>query len=111
MCGFFVTNDPIVKENDLSFIDKRLAFRGPDYQSGLIIHKNWKLYHSRLSIIATEKIYDQPFFNKDGGVLVFNGEILNYKELAKKYNLDGISSDTHLLGYLLEIDKFNIDDL
>ena len=77
MCGFFVTNDSSISEEDFKIVDKRLSFRGPDFQSGLVKHCGWSLYHSRLSIIATNPKYSQPFFTPSGGVLVFNGEILN----------------------------------
>lgn len=111
MCGFFVSNSAQVNEKDIIKIRKRVGFRGPDGESGLINHCGWKLYHARLAIIAPNEKYNQPYINQSGSILVFNGEILNYKELAKKYNIHDDSSDTHVLSELLEIDLFNISEL
>ncbi|MGA2408207.1 MAG: asparagine synthase (glutamine-hydrolyzing) [Bacteroidales bacterium] len=56
--------------------------RGPDNQS--IWHDEYiALAHQRLSIIDLSDAANQPFC-KDGLVIVFNGEIYNYKELHKK---------------------------
>ncbi len=111
MCGFFASNDPFVNQDHLSLINDRLSFRGPDFQSELVSFKGWSLYHSRLSIIATEEKFSQPYFTKEGGVLVFNGEILNYQELAKKYGLGLMKSDTQVLGTLLGCRDFDLNDL
>ena len=63
-------------------MNKSLAHRGPD-ASGI-----WKedvelvLGHQRLSIIDTREVSNQPFIHaKTGDVLVFNGEVYNYREL------------------------------
>ena len=111
MCGFFVTNDPEISDSHLKTINRRLSFRGPDYQSAIVRHKGWSVYHARLSIIATDEKFSQPYLTKGGGVLVFNGEILNYRELAKKYNIFEAVSDTQVLGYLLELDTFDLNEL
>jgi len=83
----------------------RLALRGPDAE-GFFIHKNIGLGHRRLSIIDLET-GDQPMYSADKSiVVVFNGEIYNFKEL--KIELEAIgypfftTSDTEVLinGYL-----------
>ncbi len=111
MCGFFVTNDSSISEKDFQIVDKRLSFRGPDFQSGLVKHSGWSLYHSRLSIIATNPRYSQPFFTPSGGVLVFNGEILNFSSLAKRFSIDNAQSDTEVLATLLEKKSFDFNML
>lgn len=111
MCGFFASNDPSITKDSEDIINSRLAFRGPDGQSGMVFHKDWKLYHSRLSIIAPVEKFSQPFFSKTGNVLVFNGEILNFRELSIKYNIDQTDSDTEALNELLSIDGFDINEL
>ena len=111
MCGFFASNDPRIQLNSLNVINERLAFRGPDGQSGLIFHGDWKLYHSRLSIIAPREEFSQPFFSVDGNVLVFNGEILNFRELLDKYKLKATDSDTEALNELLSVDGFDLNEL
>ncbi len=111
MCGFFASNNPIVSENHLEFIKNRLNFRGPDGESNLIEHAGWKLYHARLAIIAPNPKYNQPYLDKNGSMLVFNGEILNFKELARKYNILEKDSDTHVLSLLLNIKDFDLNEL
>lgn len=69
---------------DASFIQKmndELAHRGPDatgtFQDDLVA-----LGHQRLSIIDPSESSNQPFFSRDKRyVIVFNGEIYNYKAL------------------------------
>ena len=111
MCGFFVTNDISLEKKDFDCVNSRLSFRGPDFQSGILKHLNWSIYHSRLSIIATDPKFSQPFFSPRGGVLVFNGEILNYTELAQKYKIRDAISDTQVLAELLDLEDFDINSL
>ena len=110
MCGFFLTNDPLFNESYYEVVESRLRFRGPDYSSGVIIYKGWSLYHSRLSIIDVEgTTANQPLFSCAGGVLVFNGEILNYKEISERF-FDGTHiSDTKLLLDFIESDFFDLN--
>lgn len=73
--------------------------RGPDAQSSYQ-NENLKLYHQRLSIIDMSDDANQPF-EKDGLVIVFNGEIYNYRALRKGLSDEGVSfstsSDTEVL--------------
>lgn len=111
MCGFFITNrNDIQKEHEL-IIEEKLRFRGPDCSSGLIEHNNWKAYHSRLSIINPLIGINQPMIDDNGGMLVFNGEILNYKELGFRYFNKEFTSDTSLLSELLKSEKLNLIEL
>ena len=79
--------------------------RGPDAQSSFQ-HENVKLFHQRLSIIDMSDAANQPF-EKAGLVIVFNGEIYNYKTLRKKLSDEGVSftttSDTEVLLELYRI--------
>ena len=62
-----------------------LRHRGPDYAS-MVKEDNLLLVHNRLSIIDLSEEANQPFVSADtGNILVFNGEIYNYKQLKKKY--------------------------
>ena len=81
MCGIVGCNF----RTDLRESLKILFHRGPDNQS----YKNWNNYsfgHTRLSIIDLDNEANQPM-EFDDLILVFNGEIYNYKELIKKHNL------------------------
>jgi asparagine synthase (glutamine-hydrolysing) len=111
MCGFFASNSPKVNIEHLDIIKNRIAFRGPDGESSLISHAGWKLYHARLAIIAPNSKYNQPYFTSDGSVILFNGEILNFRTLAKKYGIHNQDSDTHVLSKLLKNKSFKIDEL
>jgi len=80
-----------------------LTHRGPD-DGG--IYKDDKLNiglgHRRLSIIDTSSSGRQPMYSNDGKtVLVFNGEIYNYKELRSELQRKGFvfqgRSDTEVL--------------
>lgn len=58
-----------------------LAHRGPD-NDGIWEKDNLCLGHRRLSIIDLSAESNQPFFSGDGRyVVVYNGELYNYKEL------------------------------
>ncbi|CAH7394930.1 Asparagine synthetase (glutamine-hydrolyzing) [Vibrio chagasii] len=111
MCGFFITNSKDVASNDEGLIEKLLRFRGPDCSSGLVEHNGWKAYHSRLSIIDVQAGTNQPMVDPNGGMLVFNGEILNYKELGYECFGEEFKSDTELLSALLSQEKLDITKL
>lgn len=102
MCGFFITNNPSINSSHLKLVEDSLVFRGPDFSSGFINTNGWIVYHSRLSIIDLTEDANQPIFDSKGGVLVFNGEILNFKELGIKYFNKDFESDSKLLSALLE---------
>ncbi len=106
MCGIFASNDPYITKDKQKIINKHLSFRGPDFNSGLVKFKNWQLYHSRLAIIAPSKKYHQPYICKDGSIILYNGEIFNFKKLAKKFKYKSIS-DTDLLSKIIVEKKFN----
>ncbi|EGT3628872.1 asparagine synthetase B [Morganella morganii] len=111
MCGFFISNSSLIKDEHESLIEKYLRFRGPDCSSGLISYNGWKAYHSRLSIIDLTVSTNQPMIDEFGGMLVFNGEILNYKELGHKYFGIEFNSDTKLLSGLLSHEKLFLEEL
>ncbi|MEC4724198.1 hypothetical protein HWQ46_01360 [Shewanella sp. D64] len=111
MCGIFITNDPHINQDMQDIIEKTLRFRGPDCSSGLIEHNGWKAYHSRLAIIDVDSGINQPLIHGDGGLLVFNGEILNFVELGEKYFNAHYKSDTVLLGDLAQSGNLNLSEL
>lgn len=62
----------------------KIRHRGPDAE-GRYIDEDIALGHRRLSIIDVSSSGDQPIFNEDGSmVIVFNGEIYNYREIREK---------------------------
>ncbi len=84
MCGFvgftnYIKDDGTVLEGMMNAI----VHRGPD-DAGMYIDGDIALGFRRLSIIDLEG-GNQPMFNEDGScVLVFNGEIYNYKQLREE---------------------------
>ncbi|XP_055641605.1 uncharacterized protein LOC129778613 [Toxorhynchites rutilus septentrionalis] len=61
--------------------------RGPDH-TGLVVDNDcgFAMVHERLSVVGV-KYGSQPFVSKDGTVLlVANGEIYNFRQLAKEVN-------------------------
>ena len=101
MCGFvgftnYIADDGVV----LSQMMDSIIHRGPD-SSGSYIDSDIALGFRRLSIIDLEG-GDQPMFNEDKTlVLVFNGEIYNYKdlraELLKQGHIFGSNADSEVL--------------
>lgn len=83
-----------------SFLDHR----GPDYL-GQWNNEQICLVHNKLSILDYSKNSNQPISTNDVAV-VFNGEIYNYFELKKNYNLPENYIDTHVIVALYE--KFGI---
>lgn len=90
-----------------------LRHRGPDAQGVWNIH-NLALGHSRLKVLDLSDAANQPF--TDGrDVLVFNGEIFNYRELKKKLSDKFVfktHSDTEVLFRCLqESDELALEEI
>ena len=85
MCGIVgFTNKINDSDAVLGKMMDRIRHRGPDAE-GKYIDEDIALGHRRLSIIDISSQGDQPIFNEDGLlVIVFNGEIYNYKEIREK---------------------------
>ena len=61
-----------------------LSYRGPD-SKGIFTDEGISLGHNRLSIIDLSASANQPMYdNRQELVMVFNGEIYNFKELKKE---------------------------
>lgn len=84
MCGIvgYINKNKIDKEI-LKKMNDRIIHRGPD-EEGYYIDEHIGLGHRRLSIIDLES-GSQPIYNEDKTkVIIFNGEIYNFKELKKE---------------------------
>jgi asparagine synthase (glutamine-hydrolysing) len=108
MCGIVghVDFNSIAEVDTIRYMCNLLSQRGPDGE-GIYMHKNVGMGHRRLSIIDLET-GDQPMISGDGGiVLVFNGEIYNYRDLKSELQKIGgqftTKSDTEVIieGYRL----------
>lgn len=95
MCGFVGFYDNINdKETVVENMMNRIIHRGPD-MSGHYCDENIALGFRRLSIIDL-KGGMQPLYSPDKNiVLVFNGEIYNYKEIRRELEVKGYKFSTN----------------
>ena len=103
MCGIAGLYGWPGTHDDLRRMGSRVAHRGPD-GAGEWQHSTsqWRvmLAHRRLAIIDLSARADEPMV-KEGLVLVYNGELYNYRELRRELEAGGIrfrtSSDAEVL--------------
>lgn len=97
ICGYFSFNVAISTEAIKNMTDV-MQHRGPD-ATGYFSEKAVSLGHTRLSIIDLSPNANQPMFSHDSRyVIVFNGEIYNYIEIAKQLRIEQkTSSDTEVV--------------
>ncbi len=109
MCGISGIITP--EGHDRKYIESRLRLaletldhRGPD-ASGLYVDDKVGLAHNRLSILDLTDAGNQPMFSHSGRVvIVFNGEIYNFKEIRSKYKINTrTKSDTEVIVEAFEL--------
>ena len=119
MCGIlWVIHKNGSNEKDITIFQeslKKIVSRGPDY-TWTYQDQNILLWHTRLSIIDTSDAANQPF-QRNNYIVIFNGEIYNFKELKtileKKWYSFSTTSDTEVLVYAYQerweecVDKFD----
>lgn len=107
IAGIIATNGAPIGEEEVSrlgFASYAMRHRGPDDDGLLSAASGMAAFaHRRLSIIDPTAEAHQPMMGSAGNVLVFNGEIYNYRELAATYKLRVPPSDTAVLLALLEL--------
>ena len=113
MCGIFGFKlNRTLNESDINKSLKHLSLlssRGPDNQGYYIDKENGVfLGHTRLSIIDLSEESNQPFI-KGNSVIVYNGEVYNYKELKEELNYNNFltNSDTEVLLSLWQKNKLD----
>jgi len=111
MCGIngilHLQSQKKVDENTLTKMRDSLEHRGPD-DKGLFLENNIGLGHRRLSILDVTLGGHQPFLSEDGRyVMVYNGEIYNFKDFYPELKYNGFSiktnSDTEVLLKLFQL--------
>ncbi len=100
MCGIAGFISPRFNRQDLQVLTDSIRHRGPDadgYYYDEDAHLG--LGHRRLSIIDLSAAANQPFYSHDGRyVMVYNGELYNYKEVQAKYKISPrTSSDSEII--------------
>jgi asparagine synthase (glutamine-hydrolysing) len=112
MCGFIgVLNNKrgiLIKKELFESLGKLMKYRGPD-ESGFFSDGPYGVYHQRLRVIDLTSAGKQPMQNREGTIsIAYNGEVYNFKDLKKRYVLDGkfefrSTTDTEVLLYLYEL--------
>ena len=107
MCGIngIVSKEPLISDNPVRAMNSVIVHRGPD-DEGAYFSPHVCLGMRRLSIIDLST-GQQPAYNEDRSlVIVFNGEIYNYRELRKMLTAHGhvftTESDTEVIVHLYE---------
>ena len=99
MCGIagFVDSNTEYSEAILNNMARAIYYRGPDNQSVYISSDKYvNLAHRRLSILDLSREGDQPFRSYTGkSLIVYNGEIYNYKQLRDELKTLGITCKTN----------------
>jgi len=95
MCGIVgIVGEQKNKKELIKKMADRISHRGPDAEN-YFVDKQVALGHRRLSIIDLE-FGIQPMFNENKSlVIVFNGEIYNYKELQEELKKEGHKFETN----------------
>ncbi|MGL5023152.1 MAG: asparagine synthase (glutamine-hydrolyzing) [Cetobacterium sp.] len=116
MCGIcgFISKERVSK-NDLKKMNDAIAYRGPDSQGYSLDEINETrigLAHRRLAIMDLSPLGHQPMYSNDKNIVViFNGEIYNFKDIKKDLEKRGYifssNSDTEVIvkGY----EEYGID--
>lgn len=98
MCGitgFYQFRNVRDPQADLKLMTDQLVHRGPD-DEGMYCNTRVALGHRRLSIIDLSPGGHQPMFcNGQDIVIVFNGEIYNYRDLKKQLLAIGHTFNSH----------------
>ena len=100
MCGIaaIYSND----QNILGKIDKiikKINYRGPDDMGSLQLNKNFSVGSCRLSIFDVSEKGKMPMKDSSNNyTIVYNGEIYNFPEIKKKFNISTKSgTDTEVI--------------
>jgi asparagine synthase (glutamine-hydrolysing) len=102
MCGITgIITKTEISDSEIEMMTEIIRHRGPDalgyFKSGKVAFG-----HRRLSIIDLDARSNQPFFSKDRRyIMVYNGEIFNFKKVADELTKQGIAlrttSDTEVV--------------
>lgn len=107
MCGFTgIISKKEYNDDSIKSMLESIRHRGPDNLS-FYENENLHLGFARLQIIDLDSRSNQPMIDEEtGAVIVFNGEVYNYKELRQDLQGNGVkfktTSDTEVIlkGYL-----------
>jgi len=94
MCGIVgvvkQSQQAIATREEVALMLRTVAPRGPDHQA-VSVCGHLGFGHSRLSILDVSERGNQPFCTPDArGMLVYNGEIYNFRELRAELEAEGV---------------------
>lgn len=97
ICGYVSKN--LYSNELLMTMNESIRYRGPD-DTGVVMEKLGSGYiglgHSRLSILDLSPKGHQPMYSKDGScVIVYNGEIYNFRELRTELQKSGLTFESN----------------
>ena len=103
MCGITGYISSQINNQELNKSVQSLEHRGPDHQA-VWTNANVGLGHARLSVLDLSDNANQPIISHSGRfVMVYNGEVYNYREIAEKYNIPTkTTSDSEVILELFE---------
>lgn len=104
--GLFGEYEPEVLRHTIEKMVEMQHHRGPDHQ-GIYIEHGIALGHDRLAILDLTENGNQPMFSEDQTIIiVFNGEIYNFREIRKELLKKGYrfhsETDTEVILHLYE---------
>lgn len=110
MCGIFAYKGNLSNKKDLKKHIEKISYRGPDSSKIVEFGDSLLFGFHRLAIVGISELGDQPLFhpNNENLALICNGEIYNYKLLAKKHGFDlKTGSDCEVILHMYK--KFGIE--
>ena len=113
MCGILFEYNFDLSTEDFSHSLLSIKHRGPDF-TGFFNKKKIKIGHQRLSIIDLNERSNQPLFDSSNRyIIVYNGEVFNFKDLKTKYKIKvSTQSDTEVvLNLFIKIGPSFINEL
>ncbi len=98
MCGILFSFDPEISDEKFLKALQLQQHRGPD-ATGFVRIEHFRMGHNRLKILDLDDRSNQPFYSRNGRyMLIFNGEIYNYRELALEHGIEQwTTSDTEVI--------------
>ncbi len=105
MCGIFTVYDSDYKWDSLEDSFNKISYRGPDSSCYLQVNSKLIMAFHRLAIMGISSSGNQPMKHPDDEslTLMCNGEIYNYRSLAKKYSFNLITgSDCEIILHLFK---------
>lgn len=94
MCGIagFISKNKTLNSQHVADMTDKIAHRGPDAAGVFYVEEEYAnvgIGHRRLSILDLSDTANQPMESHCGRyMMVFNGEVFNYQEIAKNYMPD-----------------------